>query len=94
MTRSADGTVEVGRRSDGRWTWTWHDGDDAAPLVANESFDSADEAAQAAREAYPLALVRRPAQEQQVRRRRRLAGCLGPALALLLAWSVVRARRR
>ncbi len=93
----ADGQVRVEPREDGRWRWTWDDGDGAPPLVSNESFGSDQEALEAAREAFPRAAVetvRDPKAPARARRRSRLALFLGAVLTVLVVKAAARARRR
>ena len=81
MSTPADGELRVERQPDGRWRWSWTPGE-GPPLLSNESFEAAEEAHGAAREAYPGAVLvedAAAAAEAPGARRRRTA------LALLVA---------
>jgi formate-dependent nitrite reductase membrane component NrfD len=50
-------TVDMWQQEDGRWRWRWRSRDGGTTLISHRAFDSLEEAAHSAQEAYPDAMT-------------------------------------
>lgn len=90
--------LEVWQQDDGLWRWRWLSAtEDADPLLASHGFESAEEAEESARAAYPqtsrVVVAEPPRPVVATVRRRTGRGC-GALLATLGVGVLVAARRR
>jgi hypothetical protein len=93
--------IVVWQQDDGLWRWRWFPahggGEEAEPLLASHGFESAEEAEESARSAYPqttrVVIQHPPHSVVAEAGRTTLRGC-GAVLATMVLAGLVAARRR
>lgn len=89
-----DGTVELWQQEDGQWRWRWVSPDGRSTLIAHRAFDTAAQAVESARAAYPEAGVPGPETPTPRRHRWRRAGVVGLVVGMTAVGAVCVLRRR